>query len=41
VVDVGKVTVSGTLYTTIISKGYNNCSSGGVARLERTLKVNY
>lgn len=41
VVDVGKSTVGGILYTTIISKGYNNCSQSGAARLERTLKVSY
>lgn len=41
VVDVGKATVGGILYTTIISKGYNNCSTVGPARLERTLRVSY
>jgi hypothetical protein len=41
VVDVGKATIGGILYTTIIAKGYNNCAAGGVARLERTLKVSY
>jgi len=41
VVDVGKVTQGGILYTTIISKGYNNCGVSGAARLERTLRVSY
>lgn len=41
VVDVGKFTQSGILYTTILSRGYNNCNEGGVARLERTLRVSY
>ncbi|MDB5225213.1 MAG: seg [Candidatus Adlerbacteria bacterium] len=41
VVQVSKVTLSGVLYTTILSRGYNNCQALGVARLERTLKVNY
>ncbi len=41
VVDVGKVTVGGILYTTVISKGYNNCGVSGAARLERTLRVSY
>lgn len=41
VVQVGKATISNILYTTIISKGYNNCHPTGVARLERTLRVNY
>jgi len=41
VVDVGKATISNVLYTTVISRGYNTCVSGGAARLERTLRVNY
>lgn len=41
VVEVGKKTTSGVLYTNIISRGYNTCLSGGVARLERTLQVRY
>lgn len=41
VVEVGKATVGGVLYTTVISKGYNNCSTVGAARLERTLRVSY
>jgi hypothetical protein len=41
VVDVGKATVGGILFTTIISRGYNNCGLSGAARLERTLKVSY
>lgn len=41
VVQVGKSTEGGILYTTIISKGYNNCSTTGPARLERTLRVSY
>lgn len=41
VVDVGKYTSGGILYTTIISRGYNNCSAGGAARLERALRVSY
>lgn len=41
VVQVGKSTRSGILYTTVISKGYNNCNTAGPARLERTLKVSY
>jgi len=41
VVDVGKATIGGVLYTNIISRGYNTCLSTGVTRLERTLKVNY
>lgn len=41
VVDVGKSTEGGILYTTIVSKGYNNCSASGAARLERTLRVSY
>lgn len=40
-VEVGKATQGGILYTTIISKGYNNCSASGAARLERTLRVSY
>ncbi len=40
-VDVGKATIGGILYTTIISKGYNNCGTSGAARLERTLRVSY
>src|SRR3989344_841527 len=41
VVEVGKATISGVLYTTIISRGYNTCLSAGVTRLERTLQVSY
>lgn len=41
VVNVGKATEGGILYTTIISKGYNNCGTSGAARLERTLRVSY
>lgn len=41
VVQVGKVTVGGILYTTVISKGYNNCATTGPARLERTLRISY
>lgn len=41
IVDVGKATVGGILYTTVISRGYNTCTSGGTARLERTLKISY
>lgn len=41
VVQVGKSTVGGILYTTVISKGYNNCGASGAARLERTLRINY
>jgi hypothetical protein len=43
VVSVGKSTdpASHILYTTVISNGYNNCGTGGVARLQRTLRVNY
>ena len=41
VVQVGKATVGGILYTTVISKGYNNCSTVGPARLERTLRISY
>ncbi len=41
VVQVGKATSAGILYTTILSRGYNNCAATGVARLERTLRVNY
>lgn len=41
VVNVGKSTQGGILYTTIIAKGYNNCGVSGAARLERTLKVSY
>ncbi len=40
-VEVGKATISGTSYTTIISNGYNNCGTSGAARLERTLRVSY
>lgn len=40
-VDVGKATVGGILYTTIISRGYNNCGTSGAPRLERTLRVSY
>ncbi len=40
-VEVGKFTQGGILYTTIISKGYNNCGTTGAARLERTLRVSY
>jgi len=40
-VEVGKATEGGILYTTIISKGYNNCGNSGAARLERTLRVSY
>jgi hypothetical protein len=40
-VDVGKATISGVLYTTVVSRGYNSCLSAGVSRLERTLRVNY
>lgn len=40
-VDVGKVTISNILYTTVISRGYNNCNSFGPPRLERTLRVSY
>lgn len=40
-VEVGKATQGGILYTTIISKGYNNCGTTGAARLERTLRVSY
>lgn len=41
VVQVGKATQGGILYTTIISKGYNNCSTTGPARLERSLRISY
>jgi hypothetical protein len=41
IVQVGKATVGGILYTTVISRGYNNCRTGGAPRLERTLRVNY
>lgn len=41
VVQVGKATIGGILYTTIISRGYNNCSTTGPARLERALRVSY
>ena len=41
IVDVGKATIGGVLYTTIISRGYNTCLSAGVSRLERTLQVSY
>jgi hypothetical protein len=41
VVDVGKATVGGILFTTILAKGYNNCGVSGAARLERTLRVSY
>lgn len=41
VVQVGKSTQGGILYTTVISRGYNNCGGAGAARLERTLKVSY
>lgn len=41
VVQVGKATIGGVPYTTIISRGYNSCLSAGVSRLERTLVVSY
>lgn len=41
VVQVGKSTAGGVLYTNIVSRGYNNCAASGAARLERTLRVNY
>lgn len=41
VVQIGKNTVGGILYTTVISKGYNNCNPTGPARIERTLRVSY
>lgn len=40
VVQVAKVTVSGVLYTTVTSRGYNICTSG-VTRIERTLQISY
>jgi hypothetical protein len=41
VVQVGKATINNILYTTVISRGYNNCMTSGAARLERTLRVSY
>ena len=41
VVQVGKATVGGVLYTNIVSQGYNTCLSAGITRLERTLRVSY
>jgi hypothetical protein len=41
IVEVGKATVGGVLYTAIVSRGYNTCLSAGVTRLERTLRVSY
>ena len=35
------VDVSGTVATSIISRGYNTCVLGGVVRLERALQVSY
>lgn len=41
-VEVGKVTVAGRVYTTILSHGYNNtCGVAGSNRVERILKVYY
>jgi hypothetical protein len=40
-VEVGKTTINNILYTTVISRGYNNCVATGAARLERTLRVSY
>ncbi len=41
VVQVGKSTQAGVLYTNVISKGYNNCGVSGAAKLERVLRVSY
>ena len=41
-VEVGKLTISGRVYTTILSHGYNNsCGAPGSNRVERILKVYY
>lgn len=40
-VEVGKVLQSNVLYTTVVSRGYNNCNTTGPARLERSLRVSY
>lgn len=41
-VEVGKMTVGGRVYTTVLSHGYNNsCGASGTNRVERILKVYY
>lgn len=39
-IDVGKFTNAGVLYTTIVSHGFNTCTTG-ITRVERTLQVTY